>query len=139
MSKWAYEMSDKELIDDFGKACAESGVSNSGICIDPMGPYHAERARYLGGVLLARTERLKPPFNRGDVVKIKSGRDVHPQDYWSGSSLAHDKDQTIRRIHYCGDDKWLLEFEDIPRGERGIPRFNADDFILKPPVGAIVK
>lgn len=138
MSKWAYEMSDKELIDEFGKACAESGVSNSGLCIDPMGPCDAEEARYLRGAVLARIEGLKPSFKRGDVVQIKSGRDAHPQDYW-GSSLAHDKDQTIRRIHYCGDDKWLLEFEDIPRGERGILRFNADDFILKPPVGAVVK
>jgi hypothetical protein len=138
MSQWAYDMSNGELIDAFAQACAKSGVSNSGLCIDPWGPLHATEAYYLKGVLLARMEGLKPPLKRGDVVRSKSDQNVHSVDYL-GPSLAHDSDQTIHRINYGGNGKWLLEFFDVPREERGIPQFNIDDFVLKSSVATVVK
>jgi len=130
MSEWAYEMSNKDIIDAFGKACAQSGVSNSGICIDPMGPYHAGEAHYFRGVLLARLEGLEPPFNRGDVTKVKSGQRIRPVD-WGMEPLPESRSHfTITRIHYDGNGKWFLEFEGVS-GERGQSRFDADGFVPK--------
>jgi len=130
MSEWAYDMSNGELIDAFANACARSGASNSGLCIDPMGPWHAADARYFKSVLLARLEGLKPPFKRGDVVKTKSGQGAHSMDYW-GPSMPHNAHQTIHRIYYDGNGRWLLDFEGISSKERRDPQFNADDFVLE--------
>ena len=128
MSQWAYEMDNESLIREFARACAQSGTSNSGLVIDAMGSLYAEEVRYLKGVLLARLEGVKPPFKRNNIVQAKSAKEVHSTDWVR--SLPSDSHQKIRRIHYDGNGKWLLEFKGIPVGERGYPQFNANDFLV---------
>ncbi len=136
MSQWAYGLPNKELVEEFARACAQSGMSNSGLVIDVMGSvYYAEEVRYLKGVLLARLEGAKPPFGRGDIVKTKTGKNVYSVEH--AYSLPHNQRQIISRIYYDGG-RWLLKFKGVPAGERGYPRFNADEFVLKSSAAIIV-
>ena len=128
-SEWAYEMSNEEILKEFRRACAQSGTANRGLVIDVMGPAYAKEVRYLNGVLLAKLEGIKPPFKRNDTVKVKPDGEVRPADWW-GQPLLRDQKQIISRIHYDGNGKWLLEFQDIPREQEGYPQFNANGFIL---------
>ena len=139
MTKWAYEMSNRELVDAFASACARSGFSNSGLVIDDAGPSLAAEAGYLKGVLFARLEGKNPPFSRGDAVRNKTGGDVHAENKYS-YLLPSDSRQQIRRIHYKGSGKWLLEFKDIPEDEeRGYLLFNANDFVAESATAATNK
>ncbi len=127
--KTAYEMTNEELLREFGQACAEARLSNSGFVVDVMGPVHASEARYLKGVVLARLDGQKPPFSRGDVVQSKSGdgaRAVGWHGRLSGASEPHE----IFRVHYLGNEKWLLEFRNLPEGMEGTPLFQAEEFVL---------
>ena len=126
----AYEMTNEELLRAFGQACAEAGVSNSGLVIDVMGPVHASEARYLKGAVLARLDGQKPPFSRGDIVQSKSGGEVRAVGY--GGLSVTSKPHEIFRVHYLGNEKWLLELRDIPEATRGTPMFPAEEFVLVP-------
>lgn len=137
MRKWAYEMTNEGLIQAFARACAEAGLSSSGLVIDLMGPAHASEARYLKSVLLARLEGQKPPFSRGDVVHSKSGASIRAVEY--GTLSATPGPHEILRIHYEGNGKWLLEIRDIPEGTEGTwgtPKFPAEEFVLVPALTA---
>jgi hypothetical protein len=138
MSEWAYEMSNEKLVDEFAQTCGRSGASNSGLCIDIMGPSYAAKAHYLRGVLFARLEGLKPPFKPDDIVKPKSDQRIRSVDYW-GSSISHDAHQTIHRVYYDGNGRWLLDFEGISSEEMRDPRFNANDFVLESSVATAGK
>lgn len=130
MAKWAYEMSNEELVDAFANACAASGTANSGLVIDITGPAKASRACYFRGVLLARLEGQKPPFNLSDAVQTKSDKEVRAANHWRcGGVVSHDVQQRIRKIHYGGNGRWFLEFENIPEGEEGYPQFEAEKFV----------
>lgn len=126
----AYEMTNEELLREFGQACAEAGLSNSGLVIDVMGPVHVGEARYLKGVVLARLDGQKPPFSCEDVVQSKSGGEVRAVGY--GGLFAISGSHEIFRVHYLGNEKWLMELRDIPEATRGTLMFPAEEFILVP-------
>jgi len=121
-------MTNEQLIQAFARTCAASGVANSGLVVDVMGPIHASEARYLKSVLLARLEGQKPPFNRRDLVESKSLQAVWSADgaRFSATPGPHE----IFRVHYEGNGKWFLEFKDIPEGRLEAPRFPAEEFVL---------
>ena len=126
----AYEMTNKQLLWVFGQACFQAGVSNSGLVIDMMGPVYESAARYLNGVVLARLDGKSPPFSSGDIVQSKSGEAVRAVGY-EGLFVVSEPHE-IFRIHYLGNEKWLLELRDIPEATRGTPMFPAEEFVLVP-------
>lgn len=134
METWAYDMPHEELLRNFADACAEAGTANSGFVFDIMGPVHVANARYLKGVLLSRLEGKQPPFKRGNMVQPKAGSTgVHAEAYW-GISVLPGVAQTITKIHYEGNGRWLLQFKGIPEGARGFPQFKAEEFEAVPSI-----
>lgn len=124
MSKLAYDYTNEELVDAFGKAAAQAGVSNSGLVIDPMAGYLLAEVRYFRGVLLSRLEGKERPFTRGDIVKLsKRAPSNIPSVNRGGEGNFHKQVGRndvceITRVIYSGSDKWLLVFK------------NAQDYIF---------
>jgi hypothetical protein len=134
MDKWAYAMSNVELLNEFCRYYAKAAVSNSGLVISCFGSYEADEANYFKGVLLARLDGVKPPFKRGDVVSPKTNNDVHSVGWRDRQKLSGDATQTISRIYYEGSGCWLLMFHGAEWGEGGYPKYDSSEFKLHAPV-----
>ncbi len=132
MSQWAYEMSNRDLLRTFTEACAEAGVSCSGIVFDPGASLVVRRFRYLEGVLLSRLDGVKPPFKPGDVVQAKDGAAADLKGHWLPPPPG---ELTVQRVHYAGGGDWLLEFKGIPQDHNGAyPTFIAKGVVTIPSV-----
>lgn len=132
MYKWAYEMTYEELLDALGEVCVKAGRKR--FLVDPAGVAWKEEedVEYYRGAILARLQRVKPPFNPFDSVTPKKKKDVIAREI--PSSLAYaGKTHAIERIYYRGNGVWLLEFDNFPRWKGRRPLFRAEDFILVPP------
>jgi len=131
--KWAYEMSDQELVEAFMNACARAGASNSGLVIDFSAPSDRAEAHYLKGVVLARLAGVKPLLRRGARVQVNQAHSggVRSTNYDRESYSYHKIEpgsmHEITRVHYM-DGKWELSF----KGPELSYRFKAEDFELVP-------
>ncbi len=67
---WAYDMNNEELMENLLKATSRAAVSGSGLVIDFMRSSHQSEAFYFYGVVLSRLEGTRPPFMRGERVRI---------------------------------------------------------------------
>lgn len=137
MHKWAYDYTDKELVQEFTQATARAGTSNSGLVIDFMAGSHRAEAYYLQGVLLARLAGVKPAFNRNETVKliqpnmaghVPSENSVSSEysDHRYTTTFNYPKEKefvTIERIWYI-KDKWYLQFKEINEA-----RFDVEWFV----------
>ncbi len=103
MSTFAYDLTDRELVNAYSESLAKSAVANSGLCIDMMAASFAEQTQYLKGVLHARLAGQKPPVHPGDIVRFKK------QPEFFGYELRGDKVQTfiVDRVLYVGHDPYL--------------------------------
>src|SRR3569832_2801825 len=112
MAKWAYEMSDQELLDEFMNACARAGTSNSGLVIDFSAGSDRAEAHYLRGVVLSRIDGEKPPFARGDKVILNQppAQSVNKVNY-SPRFLKEGEVHEVSRIYYEGKRTWALSFK----------------------------
>lgn len=70
MHKWAYDMSNEELLKACWDATVQAGVSNSGLVMGFGGNFHQTEAFYLYGVALSRLNGKRPPFAPGDKVCV---------------------------------------------------------------------
>lgn len=101
MEKSAYDYGNAELVHAFQSAAHSAGAVM----------YHCERnpypevheSNYLLGVVTARLEGVKPPFNEGDAVQPKNRQIAKEIDLYG----VH----TIERVHYIGSGRWMLEVE----------------------------
>ncbi len=75
MRTFEYDLPDKELVARFGKACAQSGVANSGLIIDMMSNVYVEEVLDLRRALLARLAGEMPPVRPGALVRRKDLED----------------------------------------------------------------
>jgi len=131
MGKWAYDMSNVELLDEFCRYYAKAAVSNSGLVISGSGGYDEDRANYFKGVLHARLDGVKPPFKRFDVVLTKTNDDVYSKGWRDRQKLSGDAAQTIFRIYYEGSGCWLLMFHGAEWGADGYPKYDSSQFKLQ--------
>lgn len=128
MSKWAYEMTNDELVNAFFVAASQAGFSGSGLVIDPSAMAYADEAHYLSGVMLSRLENKQPPFIRGDEVTAKPGAYIRKADWWA-PDIPGGQQRKIRRIYYR-KHAWFLSFDDCQPEGHGWPCYLADDFRL---------
>ena len=114
MNKYAYDMSNTELLNAMTQAAANAGTSNSGIIYDPMAPTHVVQLIYLRGVVLSRLEGQLPPFRRGDEVVLKDDRPVYTKSCdgrsVGGKFLEEEGPFTVSRAWYVDDETWRLSF-----------------------------
>ncbi|MEK7180397.1 MAG: hypothetical protein AAB706_02890 [Patescibacteria group bacterium] len=108
MGKWAYDYSNDELVKAVIQQAAQAGISNSGVMFDFTAGYRLGELRYLRGVLLARLDNVRPPFEIGQVVEARKGRYIY----------------TVQRIFYEGSNKWILSF----RGAEENQYYYAENF-----------
>ncbi len=116
MATYAYDMGHQGLLDAMAHAAAETGISGSGLVIDPAAPFHREEYHYLRGVVLARLEGQEPPVRRGDQVVYE---DERPSDTFHSENQSGHRRKTlgdtgpyiVYRVWYLGDGKWALSFE----------------------------
>ncbi len=89
-----------------------------------------EHVKYLRGVLKAKEAGLNPPFEEGELVRIKEGKNGCISILKDGSALslyrqsvANGRYKTISLVFFenslCEPTWWLL-FDDAPKGD---PRF----------------
>lgn len=135
MMRWAYELSHAELLREFMNVCGEAGLGASGLVVDVMAGHHLSEAHYFRGVILSRLEGAgMPPFRPRDRVRSKRG-EIRPlsSDWWGGH-IPPETTVVITRIHYLNNlgVTWCLTFPDTMVEERGVPRYNADEFELVP-------
>lgn len=128
MDKLAYDCSNTELVDEFWRAVARAGVSNSGLVIDTMAGSDRAEDLYFRGVLLSRLEGKERPFIRGDRVQLLSSKSgyscsVNRYDYSRGS-VEHGKVYEVSRTFYENDGKWSLIF----KGDEYERRYSAELF-----------
>ena len=128
MATWEYELPADELVGRLMRAAAHSGLSNSGLVIDPCGPGYASDARYLAGVVAARIESKIPPFRPGEKVRATK-RVVNLQGYplipLHGESAGI---LTVKRVHYNMRGWWFLSFVEVEEADRGEPLYEAESF-----------
>lgn len=74
------------------------------------------------------------PFEKGDMVQPKTPQRVRAVDY-RGFSVSQGQPLIINGVHY-EKGEWFLEFQGIPLGKRGYPKFPADKFELVPAPGS---
>lgn len=116
MSKYAFDMSNEELLDDLVYAAAKAGSANSGGVFDVAGPMYVEEFKYLRGVVLSRLEGQTPPFRRGDTLTLKAkvqGRRVYAKDCKDHSTskyLVEGESLTVYRMWYFGSGNWKVTF-----------------------------
>jgi hypothetical protein len=131
-NKWAYEMTDQELVDEFMDACARAGASNSGLVIDFSAGSDRAEAHYFKGVLLARLAGMKPPLKPGckmvPLSNLTRGAVSVNYDRDSFARLGINPGEIckVRRILYV-EGKWQLCFEG-----REKYRFKIEDFEPRP-------
>ena len=127
---WAYEYSDKDLIDNFFNTCLDAGSSGSPAVFDPAFSCKMKEAIYIKGVLAARLKKATPPFRRDDFVMVLPGVVSNGlcDRSWNCTKLDSESGpKKIFRIYYeslNGKDRWHIQFEDNG------PKFNAKDFEL---------
>lgn len=95
-------------------ACARAGFSGSGAVIDPSARSDLSAAHYLKGVLMARLDGVKPPFNPGDELYPKNII-TRPSDrnHWQRSRDGRPLSPpglVIKELHYVGKDCWDIIF-----------------------------
>ena len=108
-------MSGEDLLNVFFRACAQAGISNSGLVMSFSASDDINEASYFKGVVLARLEGAKPPFRRDDVVRLNSDAVV---SLWNKKpSFSPDEPKKIERIYYTINQRnrernWLLRLDD---------------------------
>ncbi len=131
-NKWAYDMTDQELVDEFMNATARAGASNSGLVIDFSAGSDRAEAHYFKGVVLARLAGVKPPLKPGckmaPLSSLTRGAVSVNYDRDSFAHLGINPGEVckVRRILYV-EGKWQLSFEG-----RDKYRFKVEDFELNP-------
>lgn len=104
----AYEREDTVLLGEFMNACGRAGASNSGLCISPSAGHDLLDAHYLKGAVLARLRGVKPPFEPGQILRLKKGercggwRQPEPQGKL-----------TVARVYFNDAGRWTLTFKEI--------------------------
>lgn len=128
--KTSYEVSNIELINRFGDACARAGIANSGLCIDFTAGDKIVQVNYLKGVILARLDGQKPPFEPGMKVRIKKEvvRPVPPKHYDAPNSR-RGQTYTINRVWY-DDGRWYLTFKELEQWSELKAQYPATQFCL---------
>ncbi len=84
-------------------------------------------AFYLKGVLLAKLEKQKPPFQPGDNVITTNERRTVPLSGLVSECMPPGEIVKIVRVHYDGFGIWRVEIEEHP----GL-LYRAEDFTLVP-------
>lgn len=145
-AKWAYDLSNSELLGKLVNVAARAGISGSGLVIDCGSQSYFSDLRYLKGVVLARLEGKKPPFKTGDRVFPVEGKTVtgkclstYGRDWWPKDYVFNDSAEVVGII-YLGNDEWEIclkgfcsDFDDGDRFQKGggpPVRFNAKEFVL---------
>ena len=110
-----YLWSTDQLLNEFMNACGHAGFSNSSMVISFSAGNDLSRAHYLRGIILARIDRVTPPFNPGEMVGPKDKTTSPKGNGYKRSSnpRALPKMLTVREIQYTGGNSWLVEFQEI--------------------------
>lgn len=146
-----YSWDNEKLLKEFMNTCSYAGFSGSGIVIDVTAGESVSGAHYLKGVLKARLEGLKPPFNPGDIVKPNKEK-LRPSDKNSWKRSRNERSLsiqlTVNKVHYLGDNSWNLTFLGKDPSTTDVERicdqdgawtnhypllFDAKDFVLAQP------
>ena len=108
-----YSWDDEKLLKEFMNACARAGSASSGIAIDVTTGDCISTAHHLKGVLKARLEGLKPPFNPGDTVQLNK-ENIRPsfENGWrrSRNERVIPGKIIILKVHYLGNNEWRITF-----------------------------
>jgi hypothetical protein len=126
-----FDMEALELVNRFMNACAEAGISRSGLCIDVAAGIKLRKAHLLKAAVLARIEGATPPFKTGDKVKVAQNQCFSAKaEGWKGARVEPRMILTVNGIFYEGNGKWLLDFKEIPHetGSLSDAQYNAGYF-----------
>ena len=110
-----YSWDTRRLLNEFMDACGRAGFSGSGLVISFSAESDLSYAHYLQGVILARVERVEPPLKPGDEVSPREAVTAPSGNGWKRSSSPRKllKQLTVREVHYLGDNKWLVKFQEM--------------------------
>lgn len=104
-------MSNKQSPYDYGHQqlinAHESAAINVGSTISHPRNRTVHELSYLSGVLLARLEGVTPPFNEGEIVRLKKPKHAFAT-----------VEQVIKRVHYSGEGWWSLLLEHNTHSQR---------------------
>ena len=114
-SKWAYETTNLELLDELIERCCKAAPAAQGLITDAGAGCDWQEAQYLRGVILSKLDGNEPPFKPDDQV-ICIEESVRCLD--NAYLVEIDQQLTIVRIWYLGDGDWALEFKELKVREK---------------------
>ncbi len=127
-----YTNTNEDLINRFMKVCAQAGLANSGVVVDGS---KLSDAQYFKGALLARLDKVNPPFEHGTMVIVIASRIEDKKG--NGPVLQHCAKYKISRVWYI-EKGWYLEFENV-NSARGAALYPVDYFArMENPVSAVI-
>ena len=128
-TKWDYDHTNEEIVDKVIDAAREyeRQYGTVGLKFDLSEGVCEQELLYWKGVLLARLDNAKPPFEPGCCVTTKNTKGVWSSVNYYGkmAKALPSKRYTIERIFYQGNGKWSLLFE---KEETGC-RYPAEHFV----------